>query len=125
MKTKIFLAIIMMIIVAGCGNEQKQNTKTITGQDGKQYVVVDSLPQKVSPTIQADEITDFGNGVYYFKYHQSDFGTHLSSFIRQHTELRMVAFAPNDRTGYGKTSGYFVYFEPNVPCPCDTIQKEK
>jgi hypothetical protein len=134
MKTKIFLAIMMMIIVAGCGNEKKQNTKIITGQDGKQYVVidstsqnivVDSISQNVSPIIGYNKIIDFGNGVYYFGYFRQDFGTKLSSFIQLHTELRMIAFAPDDRLGHGYTSGYFVYFEQNIPCPCDTIAKNQ
>ncbi|MEI6672086.1 MAG: hypothetical protein WCL02_01675 [bacterium] len=131
MKIKILFAMIVIIIFASCGNKKSQQTQTIIGQDGKQYVVVDSISQLLQSTICDGQITDFGNGVYYFGYINADFGNHLSSFIQQHTELSMVAFAPNDAlqnqgsnvVGTGQTFGYFVYFKPNVPYPGDTIKK--
>lgn len=100
----------VIIVLAGCQNA----IKTPVAQD-EQKVKMD------------DNIKDYGNGVYYFNYTDSDFGEQLSLFIGQHPELRMVSFA-SDNDGSiafpdGGTKGYFVKFEQNDPCPCDTIKR--
>ncbi|MEI7919396.1 MAG: hypothetical protein WCH65_04260 [bacterium] len=126
MKTNILVAAIIIFILASCGNTQTktQQTKTIVGKDGKEYVVAGSISQ-YSPTIEEGKITPFGNGMYYFGFVEDNFGKQLSLFIDQHPELRMVSFTTNDRKN-GFTIGYFVKFEPVVnPCPCDTIKTVK
>ena len=111
MKTKILLVMMMIILLASCGNNTTkpvaQNEETVKMSDG---------------------IKDYGNGVYYFDYTDSNFGEELSLFIGQHPKLRMVSFASNDDGSIafpsGGTDGYFVKFEPSTPCPCDTIKKK-
>jgi hypothetical protein len=53
---------------------------------------------------------NYGNGVYYFDAVKAQFGNSLSAFIERHPELEFVGMAPNDCSGHGYTTGYFVVF---------------
>jgi hypothetical protein len=66
---------------------------------------------KAAP-VSTESVVDYENGVYYFHSCKVAFGNTLSAFIKKHPDLDLVAMAPNDTSGYGATSGYFVVFRP-------------
>lgn len=109
----IMLSLIVALLVVSCDNKP---TKTIVGEDGKTYEVInDSSPQLMQDL--GNGVQDFGNGVYYFTYNQVKFAQALSEFIGQHPELKFVS-ATGNGTGssaggyeWGRDKGYFVVFE--------------
>ncbi|MCK9578205.1 hypothetical protein M0R01_01770 [bacterium] len=62
----------------------------------------------------AEAITDFGNGVYYFECEGEVFGSTLSAFIGNHPELEVVSIAGDDAYNHGRTIGYFVVFKRHI-----------
>ena len=106
MKTKFFfLAMMMVIILAGC--DQVPQVKT----DNNQTETI---------TKNGTTITDYRNGVYYFNPTREYFCDALSLFIEEHKDdLRLVAISVQGHEG----SGGYACFEPRNPCPCDTIKK--
>ena len=122
MKTKLFLSITMIaLIFNSCSYQQK---KTVLGQDGKAYVVIDEKP---------DPIKKFGNGIYYYQFtdHESyyickEFGPALAEFITKHPEEKIVIISPLLEKGdQNDVAGYWIITEPRVACPCDTTKKIK
>lgn len=65
--------------------------------------------------VSANQITDFGNGVYFFDGYPEMFGHDLSQFLTDHPQQRVVSIAAFDNAGYGQTSGYYVVFENKTP----------
>jgi hypothetical protein len=61
--------------------------------------------------VSANQITDFGNGVYFFNGYPEMFGHDLSQFLTDHPQQRVVSIAAYDGGIYGCTSGYYVVFE--------------
>jgi hypothetical protein len=96
---KLFFIGLMVCLCVAC----EQPTKTITGDDGKEYTVVDDVKS-------VSKITDYGNGVYYFDYVGKEFARHLSDFIGQNPSLELVAMMGNADGMYGRNYGYFVVF---------------
>jgi len=67
-------------------------------------------PKNVQPS-RINDVTFYGNNVYYFDCIQASFGNSLSTFISQHPELEIVSIASDNTGGYGITMGYFVVFK--------------
>lgn len=57
------------------------------------------------------DVSDYKNGVYYFKCFGSRFGKALSRFKSGHPELRVTAIAGDNDAVYGSNFGYFVNTE--------------
>jgi hypothetical protein len=66
--------------------------------------------RQVQQVQSVNKVVDYGNGVYYFPFLQSDFANELSAFIGQHPELELVAMTGNGNDLYGANLGYFTYF---------------
>lgn len=66
-------------------------------------------------SVSAVQISDLGNGVYFFNYYPEMFGHDLSKFLTEHPQLRVVSIAGYDGGLYGHTSGYYVVFENKTP----------
>lgn len=77
-----------------------------------------SNPENVRPTTSSGDITDYGNGVYYFDYTNNAFGNKLSAYLEAHPDLELVEIAPNGTSGYGADDGYFVIFRDAECCKC-------
>jgi hypothetical protein len=119
MKTKIiFLAIMIGIIVASCGNNDKEK-KVIAAKDfGKQY----NIPNNI--TNSPDCFINFGNGVYYYPLintpDKMEFGPVFSNFkAKNKGKLNVISFAPMlaDRAYDNSVIGYWINTEP------DTVNK--
>lgn len=61
--------------------------------------------------VSANQITDFGNGVYFFNGYPEMFGHDLSQFLTDHPQKQVISIAAYDGGIYGHTSGYYVVFE--------------
>lgn len=85
---KFFLVVLacLSLLVAGCDSARN--------------------PKNVKRVVTSE--INYGNGVYYFPYTESDFGNALSSFIQEHPEYEVVSMASNGTTAYGVNQGYFV-----------------
>ncbi|MDR0369651.1 MAG: hypothetical protein LBH96_03975 [Candidatus Peribacteria bacterium] len=105
MKRLIFVGVLIVCLFTACSEQPA--TKTIVGTDGKTYTAIDANAEK--------EITDYGNGIYYFAVNGRHFSKALSRFISNHPELEIVC-ATGDGTGYfpgdeaGRDIGYTVVF---------------
>ena len=124
MKTKILLSITMLALIFNSCSDKEQ-TKTITGQDGKSYTVIN---ENISP------FYDFGNGVYYFDLRATDtnpevvntFGKAISEFIKLHKDVRISTIASHTAgSSTNHMCGYWIITEPKVTCPCDSVKQTK
>lgn len=66
-------------------------------------------------SVSAVQITDFGNGVYFFDGYPEMFGHDLSQFLTDHPQQRVVSIAGFDYGAWGVTTGYYVVFENKTP----------
>lgn len=113
---------LLIIIVAGC----KQKEGTITGQDGKTYVIADTGTVSTS---KVNPFTDYHNGVYYYKIQCSsrcpeeikkEFGPAISKFRAEHKGLNVSVTVNINATEKNFIDGYWIF--TNAPCYCDTIK---
>jgi len=56
---------------------------------------------------------DFGNGVFYFPYHGSEFGKQFSTWRASHPKWIIIAVTSSNDPGDG-TQGYFVIANPDL-----------
>jgi hypothetical protein len=103
---KLFFVGLIVCLFSACSDDKPK--KTIVGQDGKEYTVVDENAKAVKKIIY------YGNGVYYFNYTGGEFADGLSQFIGEHKNLELISFSGNGtgKAAYeqGRDCGYFVVF---------------
>ena len=97
MKKLIFLSCLIALAFVSCSTP----TKEVIDENGNVHTVLST---------DAD-ITNYGNGVYYFNYTSRTFAEALSAFVAEHPELELVSFSGNGSSVYGVDQGYFVVFK--------------
>lgn len=98
-KMKKFLILsCLTLLLSACNADYKQ--KRLTYSEGI-----------TSEEINLDEIvTNFGNGVFYFKACSRPFGECLSAFLQKHPGMEIVSITPNLQGYEAFWAGYTVVF---------------
>ena len=101
--------LIVSIACAGCTSAPKQTTQTPGVQPTPTHIpIAYNYPSN-------GFITDFGNGVLYFKSDTKEpavFARELSIYLNKSPDYRIVAITGDNAIGYGYNNGYYVVVEP-------------